>query len=88
MTVSHFVIRTGNADRIKERCLKHGIQLGELIDYDIASMPSYRDAPYFGERLSRAFPAQVINLPVHRGVSERDAERIVAAVAEVFGETP
>ena len=88
MTVSHFVIRTGNADRIKERCLKHGIQLGELIDYDIASMPSYREAPYFGERLSRAFPAQVINLPVHRGVSERDAERIVAAVAEVFGETP
>ena len=87
MTVSHFVIRTGQAERIKAYCLTRGIQLGELIDYDIASMPSYADARYYGEQRSRAFPEQVINLPVHRGVQRKDAERIADLVRKAASHT-
>lgn len=75
-TVSHFVIRTTHAEALKAWCLRKGIQLGELIDYDCADMPTYRNAKYFGARRSRAFPSKVINLPVHRGVREDDAGRL------------
>lgn len=87
MTVSHYVVRTGQAERIKRQCLAGGVQLGELIDYDIADMPSYADARYHGEKRSRAFPEQVINLPVHRGVSERDAESIATLVRAAATQT-
>lgn len=73
MTVSHFVVRTSHAAQIKSACLGQGIQLGELIDYDCADMPTYQDAKYFGLRRSRGFPDLVINLPVHMGVSSDDA---------------
>lgn len=84
MTVSHFVVRTECADKCKKACLARGIQLGELIDYDCASMPSYQNAKYFGNRLSETFPSQVINLPVHMSVSTRDAIRITEIISEQF----
>jgi dTDP-4-amino-4,6-dideoxygalactose transaminase len=77
-TVSHFVVRSPNAEALKAACLAQGVQLGELIDYEIPDMVSYRDAPYFGKRRSRALPKQVINLPVHRSVGPSDARRIAA----------
>ncbi len=85
MTVSHFVIRTDHAEYLKSACRTAGVQLGELIDYDCAKMPSYRDAKYIGERRSSAFPAQVINLPVHMGVTLDDAWRICGVIAAEFG---
>lgn len=88
MTVSHFVVRTHEAERIKRACLSKGVQLGALIDYEIADMPAYRDAKYLGERRSRAYPSQVINLPVHMGVQPGDAERICEAIGSAGGATP
>ena len=83
-TYSHFVIRTQHAEELKPYCLDKGVQLGELIDYEIPDMPAYVDAPYFGEHRSRAFPAQVLNLPVHMGVSEQDARRVVKLLVDFF----
>lgn len=81
-TYSHFVIRTPHAATIKNYCLKNGVQLGELIEYEIPDMPTYQTAPYFGERRSRALPGQVLNLPVHMGVAENDALRIITLIKE------
>lgn len=75
-TVSHFVVRTPHASRLKKACLERGFQLGELIDYDCSAMPSYRGTKYFGGGRSREYPELVVNLPVHMGVSERDVHQI------------
>lgn len=82
-TYSHFVIRTKNAKQIMSHCLKNSVQLGELIDYEIPDMPTYKDAPYFGEHRSREFPGNVVNLPVHMGVSTKDAIMISDLIKEV-----
>ncbi|NDE91692.1 MAG: hypothetical protein EB059_11275 [Alphaproteobacteria bacterium] len=79
-TWSHFVIYTPKAKDIIAKCLAHGIQLGELIDYDIIDMPAYQNAIYHGTHRAREFVHNVINLPVHVGVSEKDARRIVDVI--------
>ncbi|MEQ8402144.1 MAG: DegT/DnrJ/EryC1/StrS family aminotransferase [Roseitalea porphyridii] len=83
-TISHFVIRTSRAEDLKAACLARGVQLGELIDYEIPDMPPYRDAPYYGQRRSRSLPEQVINLPVHPSVREGDARRIALVIREAL----
>lgn len=76
MTVSHFVIRTADAIGITAACRAHGVQLGRLIDYDVATMPTYKMNKCLGKGNSVRYPGQVINLPVHVGVTEKDARRI------------
>lgn len=82
-TWSHFTVRTPKARAIIETARRHGVQLGELIEYDIADMPVYKSAAYFGELRARAYVGNVINLPVHVGVSEADARRIITMVKSV-----
>ena len=88
MTVSHFVVRTGQADAIQSFCLRAGFQLGELIEYDCAQMPSYRRAKYFGRGRSRLIPGNVLNLPVHTGVQKDDARRMCATIGDFFDGQP
>lgn len=70
-TYSHYVVVSDDAIRIREQMLKRGVELGKIVDYDISSFPSYREAKYFGGGASRSFPEAVLNLPIHRGVSTR-----------------
>jgi hypothetical protein len=74
------VIATDAAPEIIAHCRRQGVQLGELIDYEIPDMPSYQQARYVGERRSRRYPGHVINLPLHGGVSAKTAMRIAAMV--------
>lgn len=83
MTVSHFVIRTKYAERIKNECLNKNIQVGELIDYDCSEIPIYKKAKYYGKKKSKEFPRLVINLPVHKGISELDAHKICTLLRNI-----
>lgn len=85
-TISHFVVQTENASQIEQKLLKKGVQLGRLIDYEIPDMPVYQDAPYFGAHHSRILPTRVLNLPVHMGVTEKDAQSIMTMIQSVLGE--
>lgn len=76
-TYSHFVVRTSKAEELKLHCLRNGVQLGGLIEYEIPDMPTYASAQYFGEHRSRIFPTQMLNLPVHTGVNAASARGIV-----------
>lgn len=76
-TFSHFVVRMKNADAFIKHCRQQGIQLGALIDYHIPSMPTYKKHQYYSHQLSETWPGNVVNLPVHLGVSEVDAEKII-----------
>lgn len=80
MTVSHYAIRTNFASSLKEHCLNHGVQLGELIEYDCAEMPVYNGAKYHGEKISQQFPKNIVNLPVHVGVTEKKAIEIAMLI--------
>lgn len=83
MTVSHFVIRTKYAQRLKAECLRNNVQLGELIDYDCSEIPIYINTKYYGTKKSKQFPRLVINLPVHIGLSELDAQRICFLLKDI-----
>ena len=83
-TYSHFVLRCEKASEIKNKILQHGIQLGDLIDYYIPSMESYTNCKVIGSGKSASLPAEVVNLPVHMGMSEADAVRLIDLIRQEF----
>lgn len=84
MTVSHYVLRTNFAATLIKKCLSQGVQLGELIDYDCSKMPTYLGMKVHNNGVSEAFPTKVINLPVHKDVSEAKAIRITKIITQSF----
>ncbi len=75
-TYSHYVVRSEAAVAIRKLLLAKGIQVGELIDYYIPSMPAYRASRRLGTGEAQSLPERVINLPVHCGISAGDARNI------------
>jgi dTDP-4-amino-4,6-dideoxygalactose transaminase len=78
-TYSHFVVRVPDRAAVMRELARHGIQLGQLIEYSLPHLPPY--LPYAGDR---AYPASLlasrttVNLPVHASVTEADAERVTS----------
>lgn len=83
-TFSHFVIQTKLAAEIISYFEENNIQLGTLIDYHIPSMRAYQKNPYFSQQVSESLPGQMINLPIHTGVSQKDAEKIIDTFRAFF----
>lgn len=81
-TWSHFVVRTEFAKLLIDACLAKGIQLGELIDYHIPSMPAYQNYKYFGSGYASNLPGKVINLPMHISCMANDAENIINIIKQ------
>lgn len=79
-TYSHFVVKTSKAELIHQVCLNNGIQLGKLIDYYIPNMPAYRNFKTYDAGHAKQWPGQVINLPVHMGISLEDAGKIILLI--------
>jgi len=79
-TYSHFVIRCEFAKRLKNYFLARGIQLGDIVDYYIPDMSSYRNYKCHGPGTGRKLPDEVLNLPVHMGMTGQDAQRIVQLI--------
>ncbi|WP_259781261.1 DegT/DnrJ/EryC1/StrS family aminotransferase [Aestuariispira ectoiniformans] len=76
-TYSHYVVRTNDAARYLSSARDVGIELGELIDYFIPDLPAYKNHLSFGEGFGRDYVNCVVNLPVHRGVDLKTANRII-----------
>lgn len=79
-TYSHFVVKTSKAKLINEVCLKNGIQLGNLINYYIPEMPAYQNFKAYDTGNAKQWPGQVINLPIHVGISMEDAKKIIVLI--------
>ena len=79
-THSHYVLRCARAGHIKKCLLQKGNQLGELVDYYIPDMVTYRDCKVVGSRQAHDLLDKVVNLPVHPGVSEANANRIIELI--------
>jgi perosamine synthetase len=78
-TYSHYVIRTAYRRQVMRYALKHGVQLGQLIEYCIPEMQAYKNR--IGSRLSYPIASRMaeetINLPISIRGSVKKAEKIV-----------
>lgn len=84
-TYSHYVPRTGNRAALLDAALRRGVQLGQLIEYCIPAMQSYRARPAarpgpwpVADELSRT----TVNLPLSAG--ERGARKVIGVLREVL----
>jgi dTDP-4-amino-4,6-dideoxygalactose transaminase len=71
--------------KVSQSLVTHGVQPGELFNYVCPLTPAYRTLGQTGfpgaERLAR----QIINLPFHPYLSERDQAQVTAAARAVLG---
>jgi len=63
-TFSHFVVLVENKDRLLRECLKRGIQLGWLIEYNIPEMKAYGAHNPQKFPVAASYARSAINLPV------------------------
>lgn len=68
-------------DKLIERLLRAGIEAAVYYRYPIHKMPYYKNFVYTGQTLpnSEKISQQVLSLPVHPGLRERDLERITSS---------
>jgi len=85
-TFSHYVPRVARGERaqILAHGLRHGVQLGELIEYSVADMAAYKDRPAnrFDCPVAREMAETTINLPLW--VSRRGAEKVARVLEEAM----
>ena len=79
-TYSHYPVWVQDRRPWFAAARKVGVQLGQLIEYSIPEMPSYRQ--YKDRDFPNSFTAMngMINLPVHAGLSKVDRERLAESL--------
>ena len=79
-TYSHYPVRVQDRRPWFAAARKAGVQLGQLIEYSIPEIPSYRQ--YKDRDFPNSLKAmnEMINLPVHADLSERDMERLAESL--------
>lgn len=83
-TYSHYVIRVSDRARFMTEMAKHGVQLGQLIEYSVPHMTAYQkyaDGTRFPASLLSS--QQTINLPIYTDLNTSHAEKIALALIEV-----
>lgn len=77
-TYSHYVIRVPDRKEAKAHMSRQGIELGELIQYSVPNLNSYK---IDGEHFDNALIASccTINLPLQADLSEKDLRMVVDA---------
>jgi dTDP-4-amino-4,6-dideoxygalactose transaminase len=83
-TYSHYVVRVADRRAMLDALRRRGMQLGEVIDYSIPEMPGYEryvDGQVFPN--SQLCRQQVINLPIHPGLTEEQRSLIAEQVLRV-----
>lgn len=84
-TYSHYVIRTAYRNELLAYALKHGVQLGQLIEYCIPEMIAYKDRS--GSRncpIASRMAQETINLPISVRGSIKKAAKVVRVIKSFF----
>lgn len=76
-TWSHFTVGTPAAASYLRAHAQQGIELGELLEYYIPDMKSYRSYRNLDRGVARSHVGNVVNLPLHGAVSPRVFAEIV-----------
>jgi perosamine synthetase len=84
-TYSHYVIRVKNRQRVMKEMARRGVQVGQLIEYSIPHMDSYRKyASRYSFQNSLLCSQTTINLPIYPGLSEMQLQKISNALIETM----
>jgi perosamine synthetase len=78
-TWSHYPVRVPDRDLAVRHFRRHGVHVGEVIEYSVAHMPPY--VPYAaGQDLPNALlcSGHMINLPVHPQLTDAEREHVIA----------
>lgn len=77
-TFSHFPVRVPDRQAAVDHFARHGVHLGEVVEYSVGHLPAYRR---FAEGValpnSLYCSEHMINLPVHPQLSDAQGQRIV-----------
>jgi dTDP-4-amino-4,6-dideoxygalactose transaminase len=85
-TYSHYAIRVRNRDALIAAAAERGVELGELIEYSVPHLESYRSAAQGEFPVSLLCSQSMINLPVFADLGDDDVTKITAVVAEILGQ--
>lgn len=78
-----FVVRTERRDELKAQLEKRNIVCGILYPMPVHRQPAYHDAALTLPQTEEAC-AQVLSLPLHPGLTDEDAARVIREVAAFF----
>jgi aminotransferase EvaB len=79
-----FVVRTSRREELRVHLEKRGILCGVLYPVPVHRQPAYHDASLSFSHTEQAC-AEVLSLPLHPGLSDDDADRVIREVAAFFG---
>lgn len=79
-----FVVRTPRREDLRLYLEKRGILCGVLYPVPVHRQPAYHDASLSFPHTEQAC-AEVLSLPLHPGLSDEDADRVIREVKEFFG---
>ena len=83
-TYSHYVPRADQREELMVSALKSGVQLGQLIEYNIPEMPAYRKRPVsrYLCPVASQMAKETVNLPISMGLNA--AAKVVAVLRKVL----
>ncbi len=85
-TFSHYVVRVPDKEKVCAMMLKRGIQLGQLIEYSIPHMETYRKYTRPGEKLQNSLrrSQESINLPIYPQLDLKRYQDILREIQKVY----
>ncbi|HMW04645.1 MAG TPA: DegT/DnrJ/EryC1/StrS family aminotransferase [Leptospiraceae bacterium] len=85
-TYSHFTIQVENRDKLISYMLDKAIQLGQLIEYSVPELDSYKNRNYRVRpecNVASNFVPKVVNLPISSGM--KDVQKVVSELRKYYG---
>jgi dTDP-4-amino-4,6-dideoxygalactose transaminase len=78
-TYSHYPVRVPDRQAAVDHFARHGVHLGEVVEYSVAHLPAYRSFAA-GQEFPNSLQCSthMVNLPVHPQLSDADADRVIA----------
>ncbi|MGY6273816.1 DegT/DnrJ/EryC1/StrS family aminotransferase [Achromobacter denitrificans] len=81
-TYSHYILQVQDREDLMARGLPLGVQFGQLIEYNIPRMATYRGSRYIDRGHADRYARTAFNLPVHCA-SDGELEHVVSTFAEL-----
>ena len=83
-TYSHFVIRVPNRNEVMKLVAKHGVQLGQLIEYSMPHLPAYQKYSSNNQYPNSFLCSQsLINLPIYPDLNQKYLFKIIETISHI-----
>lgn len=81
---SHLPALVTDPEALRLKMQKLGVELGSIVEYSVHSLPAYTGSSYFGRAVSDRVRGRIVNLPLHRGLGPKAAERIARLLKDTL----